>query len=166
MLRFELSLAIIAYGSVDSGILADSSYQVGRHRHSVVQVTVNIRRSASSHFNVGCSAGSGRTWAVLTFNDGVGQTDRVGSGRDPLVTMMQAADLREGDDISSVDGLRRPRIGGVLIQRQMTARPVVINKVRRQDLTQVCRVRHDNVVQAFAPASASRAAAQPMTRST
>ncbi len=36
----ELSLAIIAYGSVDSGIFADSSYQVGQHRYSAVQVTV------------------------------------------------------------------------------------------------------------------------------
>jgi hypothetical protein len=35
-----LSFAIIANGPVDSGIFADSSYQVGRHRYSVVQVTV------------------------------------------------------------------------------------------------------------------------------
>ena len=37
---YDLSLAIIANGPVDSGIFADSSYQVGRHRYSVVQVTV------------------------------------------------------------------------------------------------------------------------------
>ena len=88
---------------------------------------------------------------MLTFSDGVGQSGRTGSGRDPLVTMMQAADLREGDDISSVDCLHRPPIRGVLIQRQMTARLVVINQVRSQDVPQMCRVQDDNVVQAFAP---------------
>jgi hypothetical protein len=48
------------------------------------------------------------------------------SGRAPLVTVMQAADLRNGKDPSSICGLDRSGLRGVILQRQVGPGPMVI----------------------------------------
>ena len=56
-----------------------------------------------------------------------------GSGRQPYVTVMQSADLRERDDLPGTDGLDRSPVGCVFSQRQVRTRPVVVVKIRRED---------------------------------
>ncbi len=60
-----------------------------------------------------------------------GKVRRIGSGGQPLVTMMQAADQRKGDDLPGAARLDWPGDRAVLVQRQVRARAVIIGDVRR-----------------------------------
>ena len=88
------------------------------------------------------------------------------SGSQPLVAMMQTADLWKRHDLSGAAGLNRSPLRGVLAQRKMGSGSVVVIQVRNKDLPQVAFIENDDVIEALPPASASRAAAQPITRST
>ncbi len=52
------------------------------------------------------------------------------SGREPLVSMMEPADLWKRHDLSAAAGLSRSPLGGVLAQRKMRSGSVVIFEVR------------------------------------
>ena len=80
-----------------------------------------------------------------------GKLRRIGSGGQPLVTMMQAADLGKGDDGSGAARLNRPGDRTVLAQSQMRARAVIIGDVRRKDPPQMRLVEDDDVVKALSP---------------
>ena len=54
------------------------------------------------------------------------------SGGQPLVTMMQTANLWKGNDLSRFSRLDRPGRGSVLFQREVRASAVVVVDLRRQ----------------------------------
>ncbi len=60
-----------------------------------------------------------------------GKVRKIGSSGQPLVTMMQAADQRKGDDLPGAARLDWPGDRAVLVQRQVRARAVIIGDVRR-----------------------------------
>src|SRR5262249_7541735 len=64
--------------------------------------------------------------------------------------MMQSADFPDLNDPSSPSILNGSGFWGILIQRQMRPRPMVITKVTFQNSTEMPLVDHDHVVQAFA----------------
>jgi hypothetical protein len=64
--------------------------------------------------------------------------------------MMQTADLWEGDNGACGGWLYGPRLGAILVQREMRAASVVIVKVCRQHSAQVTLIGDDNVVKTFA----------------
>jgi len=64
--------------------------------------------------------------------------------------MMQAADLRDGDDSSDPAWLDRARIRAILIERKMRAGALVIVDIRGQDAAQMALVEDHDVVETFA----------------
>ena len=79
------------------------------------------------------------------------------SGREPLVPMMEPADLWKRHDLSAAAGLNRSLLGGVLAQRKMGSGSVVIIQVQNKDPSQMPFIQDDHVVQAFAPHAADQA---------
>src|SRR5215831_17207179 len=63
--------------------------------------------------------------------------------------MMQSADFPDLNNPADLWILNRPGLRGVLIQRQVRPRPIVIPEVTLQNSTQMPLVDHDHVVQAF-----------------
>ena len=78
------------------------------------------------------------------------ETGGTGSGCAPLVAMVQAADLWEGNNGTCGGWLYRPRLRAILAEREMCAAPVVVVEVRRQHTAQVTLVEDDDVIEAFA----------------
>ena len=64
--------------------------------------------------------------------------------------MMQAADLRKGDNSASRGWLYGPRLWAILVQREMRPAVVVILKIRRQRTAQVMLIEDDDVIETFA----------------
>ena len=64
--------------------------------------------------------------------------------------MVQTADLWEGDKGACGGWLYGPRLGAILVQREMRPAPVVITKVRRQHTAQVTLIEDDDVIETFA----------------
>ena len=64
--------------------------------------------------------------------------------------MVQTADLWEGDNGACGGWLYEPRLGAILVQREMRAALVVIVKVCRQHTAQVTLIEDDNVIKTFA----------------
>ena len=79
---------------------------------------------------------------------------------------MKSADLRKRRDLATADRLHGPSVGRILVERQVTSGAMIIVQVGCQDPPKMAFVQDDDRVGTFAPASASGAAAQPMTRST
>ncbi len=79
---------------------------------------------------------------------------------------MKPADLWKRYDLATADRLHRPSVGRILVERQVTSGAMIIVQVGCQDPAKMDFVNDDDMIETFAPASASRAAAQPMTRST
>src|SRR3977135_1050097 len=67
-----------------------------------------------------------------------------------LVAMVQTADLREGDKGACRRRLYGPRVGTILVQREMRPAVVVIVKVCRQHTAQVTLIEDDDVIETFA----------------
>ena len=65
--------------------------------------------------------------------------------------MMQPADHREGDDLASIDGLALAVFRGVLAEREVGPRSVIVLEVVPQDAPQVLLSDHDDVVEAVPP---------------
>ena len=65
--------------------------------------------------------------------------------------MVQAADLREGDDSACGGRLYGPRLGAILAEREMCSALVVVFKVCRQHAAQVTLIEDDDVIETFAP---------------
>ena len=64
--------------------------------------------------------------------------------------MVQTADLWEGDNGACGGWLFGPRLGAILVQREMRAASVVIVKVGRQHTAQVTLIEDDDVIETFA----------------
>jgi hypothetical protein len=64
-----------------------------------------------------------------------GRDERLGGK--PLVTMMEATDRRERDDLAGLGRVYRSALWTILVEREMRSHLVVIVKVRRQDAAQV-----------------------------
>ncbi len=79
---------------------------------------------------------------------------------------MKSADLRKRHDLAGADRLHSPPVRHILVQRQVTSGAMIIVQVGCQDPPKMDFVKDDDRVEKFAPAGASRAAAQPITRST
>src|SRR5437870_101613 len=56
----------------------------------------------------------------------------VGSGRPPDVAMMQAADFGSRDDRAELRPLDGAAVGRVLVEREVSARPVIVREVCAQ----------------------------------
>ena len=76
---------------------------------------------------------------------------RLGSGREPFVTMMKAAELRESDDLARNRRTGGTRLGAVFGERQVGPGSMVIVEVGRQDPSQVMRVQDNDMIEAFPP---------------
>ena len=76
---------------------------------------------------------------------------RLGSGREPFVAMMKAAELWESDDLARIGWAGRTRLGAVLCERQVGPGSMVIVEIERQDPSQVTRVQYNDMIEAFPP---------------
>ncbi len=71
--------------------------------------------------------------------------------------MVEPAGLWELDDLTEFRRFDFPRLGGILAERKVRARSVVVTKVAAQDSSQMTLVEDHHVVQAFAPNGADDA---------
>src|SRR5271166_3649324 len=69
------------------------------------------------------------------------------SGGQAFVAMMQATDLRYGDDSAEPGWLDRARDGAIFIEGKMGACSMVVVDVQRQDAAQMALVEDHNVIQ-------------------
>lgn len=79
------------------------------------------------------------------------------SGRAARVAMVQAADLRNGDDLAALGRFNRAWDRSVAVQRPMRARSMVIIQIIGDEAFQVSLVEYHHVIQAFAPHRANEA---------
>ena len=70
---------------------------------------------------------------------------------------MESADLRKLHHLSELRRLYTPRDRSILIERQVSARPLVVFEIRLQDATQAWFIQDDDVVQALAANRADQA---------
>src|SRR5215471_9341674 len=68
--------------------------------------------------------------------------------------MMQAADFGNRDNRAEFWGLNWPSVGGILVEREVSARPVIVHEVAGEDAVQVAFAEHEDVIEAL---SADRA---------
>ena len=73
-----------------------------------------------------------------------------GSGRQAFVAMVQAAHLRDRDDLPLARTLHRSRFRGIFVQAQMSPTPMIIGEISFEQTIQVSLVEHDDVIQTFA----------------
>ena len=66
-----------------------------------------------------------------------------------LITMMQAADLGESNNIACGGKLHATRPWAVLVEREMRSGVMMILKIARQYAAQVTLFEDDNLIQAF-----------------
>ena len=65
--------------------------------------------------------------------------------------MVEATDFANRDDPPEFRPLNWPGVGRILVERQVSARLVVVRKVASQGTTQVLFAEDDDVIQALAP---------------
>src|SRR5664280_2524108 len=73
------------------------------------------------------------------------------SGGASFVTMMQAADLWERDNLASGRLAYGPGLRTILGEREMCPRPMIILNIGRQGAAQVTLIENDNVIETLAP---------------
>jgi hypothetical protein len=71
--------------------------------------------------------------------------------------MMQATDFGERDDRADFRRLNRPSVGCIFVEREVSARPVIVREVTGQDAAQVPLAQDEHVIQALAPDGADEA---------
>jgi len=64
---------------------------------------------------------------------------------------MQATDFGNREDRAERWGLDRPRIGSVLLEREVSAGPMIVGEVCREDSSKVTLAENDDMIQALAP---------------
>jgi hypothetical protein len=69
----------------------------------------------------------------------------------PDVAVMQATDFGNREDRAERWGLDRPPIGSVLLEREVSAGPMIVGEVCREDSSKVTLAENDDMVQALAP---------------
>jgi hypothetical protein len=65
--------------------------------------------------------------------------------------MVQAADFGKLHDLAFHGAFDGPEVGGVLVEREMCARLMVVGEVAGQDAVEVSLAKNENVIQALAP---------------
>src|SRR5881296_3233261 len=100
--------------------------------------------------SVGSTTEGGGTWDGECLAAG-GPGGSGCSGRAPDVTVMQATDFGNRDDRAEFRWLDGSSIGRIFVEREMSARPVIIGKVARQGAAQVSFAKDENVIQTLAP---------------
>jgi hypothetical protein len=63
---------------------------------------------------------------------------------------MQSADLRKLHHLPEFRRLYPPRERSILVERQVSACPLVVFEIQLQDATQACLIQNDDMVQALA----------------
>jgi hypothetical protein len=71
--------------------------------------------------------------------------------------MVQAADFRQLHDPFDLGRLDPPDVRRILIEREVSAGPVIVREVRGQDASQVALAENNDMVQALAPHRADEA---------
>ena len=71
--------------------------------------------------------------------------------RPPAVAVMQATDLGNREDRAERWRLDIPFIGSIFLEREVSAGPVIVGEVRRQDSSKVTLAENDDMIQALAP---------------
>ena len=79
------------------------------------------------------------------------------SGGKAFVAMVQATDLREGDDSSCGTLLYGTSVGTVLVEGEVGPGSVVVVEVGRQDAAQMASVENDDVIETLAADRADEA---------
>src|SRR5260370_29582349 len=65
--------------------------------------------------------------------------------------MRQATDFGNRDDRAERWRVDRPSVGCILVEREVSADPVIVREVRGQDASQVPLAENDDMIQALAP---------------
>ena len=73
------------------------------------------------------------------------------SGRDPLVVMMESADLGDFRNPPSIDGVSLPTLWSVHLEGLVGPPPMVVAEVVGEDPLKVPLAEYDRVIQALAP---------------
>ena len=76
--------------------------------------------------------------------------------RAPNVAVMQATNFGNRDDGAERRWLDRPSVGCILVERQVSASPVIVREVRGEDASQVPLAENDDMVQTLAPDRADK----------
>src|SRR2546428_7429565 len=71
--------------------------------------------------------------------------------RVPNVAVMQATNFGNRDDRAERRWLDRPSVWCILVERQVSASPVIVREVRGEDASQVPLAENDDMVQPLAP---------------
>jgi hypothetical protein len=64
---------------------------------------------------------------------------------------MQTTNFRNREDRAERWRLAIPSIGSIFPEREVSAGPVIVREVRREDSSKVTRAENDDMVQALAP---------------
>ena len=107
----------------------------------------------------GDGGGRGRTEQLPEVRQGSGrrafgrETGVCGDGlrRPADVAMMQATDFGNRDDRAQLGRFDWPAVGGILVEREVSARAMVVREVRNQDASQMPLAKDDDVIEAVAP---------------
>ena len=86
--------------------------------------------------------------APLNLACSCGRDERLGGK--PFVTMMEASDLWERDDLAGLGWVYRATLRTILVEREVRSRRVVVLKVGRQHVSQVTLIEDDDVIETFA----------------
>src|SRR5262249_33222880 len=67
------------------------------------------------------------------------------------VAVMQATNFGNRNDGAEFRRFNRPSIGGILVEREVSASPVIVREIRREETSQVPLAEDDDVIQALTP---------------
>jgi hypothetical protein len=67
------------------------------------------------------------------------------------IAMVQATDFGNLDDPAELRWLDWPSVGCILVEREVSARPVIVRKVAGQDAVQVAFAQNEDMIEALAP---------------
>jgi hypothetical protein len=88
------------------------------------------------------------------------RTDWAGLGCPADVAMVKATDFSNGDDPTECGPLNRTAIRCILVEREVSARPVIVREVAHQGAAQVLFAKHDDMVETLAPDRAEERSAK------
>ena len=114
----------------------------------------SLRRSASPPRNGGGRRRSdwrGKGRVGTRGSVAAGQPGDARSGRLADVAMMKTPDFGNLHDRTHLRPLDGPPIRRILLEREVSSRPVIVGDVARQDATQVAFVQDEDVIQTLAP---------------
>src|SRR5712691_5968886 len=73
------------------------------------------------------------------------------SGRPPDVAMVQPTDFGNLDDLAELPRLDWPAVGCLVVEREVSSRPVIVREVASQDAAQVPFAKDEDKIQTLAP---------------